>query len=345
MEGLRAYVEIFHDNTIKLFNKLDQLDKSNGIDVQEYFMKYTLDSFSEIGFGVKLDSISSDTNDFATSFDSIQIHILKRGYSGRLWILKEFLSKPAEFYKHLEYMDNFVGQIITVRKQEPKEILKDRSDLLSQMLLENENASHEDLRDFVMNFLLAGRDTTAVLLTWCIYLLSSHPEVVNKMLNEFAEHIPENEVPTFANTKSLVYTKQVLQETLRLYPPVPIDGYTATKDCILPGGYKVLKDTQVRYCAWDLHRRPEFWGSNSAEFVPERFENVPAPFTWIPFHAGQRECLGKEMAYLEAKIMLVNFLRRYSFSLVPEHKVETKIGIILTAKNGVRVHLTPRTKN
>ena len=343
VDGLRQYVDIFHSNCLKLFTVLDKLkEKPEGIDIQDYFMRYTLDSFAEIGFGVQLGSISAETHQFAQAFDVVQFHSMYRGASGRLWVLKEFFSKPKLFFQNLDYMNNYVYGIINTRKSEPIEQLQDRQDLLSRLLVANKDISKEDSRDFVMNFLLAGRDTTAVLLTWSIYLLSSHPDVVRKLLAEFREYIAEDETPTLANTKSLVYTKMVLQEVLRLYPPVPIDGYDATKDCTLPNGFKVSKETQIRYCGWDLHRRPELWGEDAEEFRPERFEHNPAPFTYVPFHLGPRECLGKEMAYLEAKIALVNFLRKYSFTHVPGQKIETKQGIILTAKYGIRMHLVER---
>jgi len=335
VDGLKQYVDIFHNNTVKLFEKFSTLNEPRGIDIQDYFMRYTLDSFCEIGFGIQIDSISAESNDFAKAFDVVQYHSAIRGHFGKLWKIKEKIIRPTEFYKNLDYMNNFVFEIINERKKESPEQLAERSDLLSKLLTTNKNATNEELRDFVMNFLIAGRDTTAVLLTWCIYLLASHSDVVEKILAEIKENLAEDETPTFQNTKSLVYMKQVLQETLRLYPPVPIDGFDAEKDCILPGGYKVEKGSPVLYCAWDLHRRPEYWGADSLAFKPERFANPPAPFTWIPFHAGPRECLGKEMAYLEAKIMLCNFLRKYNFSLETSHVVETKQGIILTALNGV----------
>ena len=345
MDGLKQYVDIFHNNTATLFDKFSSLNEASGIDIQDYFMRYTLDSFCEIGFGIQINSIAAESNHFAKAFDVVQYHSAIRGHFGKLWKIKEKIIRPTEFYKNLEYMDNFVFEIINERKKESPEQLAERSDLLSKLLTANKNASNDELRDFVMNFLIAGRDTTAVLLTWCIYLLCNNSDVTEKLLGEINENLAEDEAPTFQNTKSLIYMKQVLQETLRLYPPVPIDGFDAEKDCILPGGFKIEKGTPVLYCAWDLHRRPEYWGADSLSFKPERFATPPAPYTWIPFHAGPRECLGKEMAYLEAKIMLCNFLRKYNFSLDSNQVVETKQGIILTALNGVRVHLAERTSS
>ena len=143
------------------------------------------------------------------------------------------------------YINETVNNIIAERKKEPAETLRGRSDLVSQLLLaaaeEPAGAyTDEEMRDFVMNFLIAGRyallgdamlalkltlnrDTTAMLLTWTFYFLAKHPDVERRVLDEIREKLGDDE-PTWTNVKSMLFTKQVLQETLRMYPPVPVDG-------------------------------------------------------------------------------------------------------------------------
>ena len=343
VSSLKQYVNIFDENAKNLFSQLDA--NPNGIDMQDYFMRYTLDSFAEIGFGVKINSMKDDVNMFAKAFDLVQMHCNRRGRVGPfIWKAQETLFPPKEFKSSVDYMNDFVNTIIQQRKQDSKEQLLERGDLVSRLLVHEKcafNQKDEDLRDFIMNFLIAGRDTTAVLLTWCVYLLSKHPEVEKKLLKEFDDVLGDEE-PTFANTKELIYCKHVLQETLRLFPPVPMDGFEAQETCELPGGYYVEKGSVVIYCAYDLHRRPELWGDDSDEFKPERFAKPPVSFSWLPFHGGPRECLGKEMAYLEAKIMLVNLLRKYKLTVHTNHPVELKKGIILTSRHGMKMDVVKR---
>merc|ERR1712000_177287 len=231
------------------------------------------------------------------------MHCNRRGRVGPfIWKAQETLFPPKEFKSSVDYMNDFVNTIIQQRKQDSKEQLLERGDLVSRLLVHEKcafNQKDEDLRDFIMNFLIAGRDTTAVLLTWCVYLLSKHPEVEKKLLKEFDDVLGDEE-PTFANTKELIY------------------------------------------CTYDLHRRPELWGDDSDEFKPERFAKPPVPFSWLPFHGGPRECLGKEMAYLEAKIMLVNLLRKYKLTVHTNHPVELKKGIILTSRHGMKMDVVKR---
>jgi cytochrome P450 len=112
-------------------------------------------------------------------------------------------------------------------------------------------------------------------------------------------------------------------------------------DDILPGGIPVAKGDMVSYCPYTIHRQPDIWPDPEA-FDPDRFAHSPAPYTFIPFHGGPRQCLGMDMAYLEAKVMLCTLLQSLQVRLVPGFVVQPKAALILTAKNGVQVHLRPR---
>jgi len=195
------------------------------------------------------------------------------------------------------------------------------------------------MRDFVFNFLIAGRDTTASLLTWTFYELSRHPEVEEKVIEEINSVI-KDENANFKNIKLLKYTKWVLQEVLRLYPPVPIDGYTALEDDILPNGYFVAKNTEIYYVAWHMHRLPEYFPEPEL-FLPERWEfPLKHPFSYVPFHGGARACLGKEMAYQESLILMVNiFKRNFRLRTVEGFLPRVKKAVILTSANGLKMKL------
>jgi cytochrome P450 len=223
-----------------------------------------------------------------------------------------------------------------------------------------------EILDFLRNFLIAGRDTTAELLTWTVYMLSQNPDVEAHVLSEIASVIGDAPL-TYENVNQLKYLKAVLQEVLRLYPPgmmrvferlreeviqvcailasVPVDGYNviAEEGDVLPGDYWVPKNAAVLYSAYVMHRLPEYF-PEPERFNPDRFltGDPPKPFTYLPFHGGPRLCLGMDMAYLEARVALVVLLRKYRFvpheGFVPQ--VRTKI--ILTAGNGMMMDLLPR---
>jgi len=125
-----------------------------------------------------------------------------------------------------------------------------------------------ELRDFVINFIIAGRDTTAQLLGFACYEISKNPEKQSKLLEEIDATV--NESLDFDSIKNLPYTKAVLDETLRLWPPVPFNNRTAIDDDILPGGIFIPRGSRVTYNNWAIARDADYW-DNPEAFIPERF--------------------------------------------------------------------------
>ncbi|KAK7858359.1 cytochrome p450 94a2 [Quercus suber] len=188
---------------------------------------------------------------------------------------------------------------------------------------------------------IAGRDTTSAALTWYFWLLSQHPEVQSKVVKEIKEH---SEVPAYEEVKDLVYVHASLCECMRLYPPVPLDTKEALNDDVLPGGTVVKKGMRVSYFPYAMGRLESLWGSDWAEFKPERWlqkENNSKSWRFVQkdsyhypvFQAGPRICLGKEMAFLQMKSVVAGVLRR--FKVVPAFEreaVEPEFISYLTAK-------------
>jgi len=385
--NLRSYVSIFSKNSQSLVEVVrniaarnDEVYQKRGIDFQDYFMRYTLDSFCEIGFGLNIKSIHSTESAlvFQRAFDFVQTYSVERWKSGELWKVKEFFWRSPEFQHQLQLINSFVMNIINSRSEESEEELEEKTDLLSQLLLHNirvergeieeEKITVEELRDWIMNFLIAGRDTTAMLLTWCTYLISKpeNSKFYYNVLNEIEEIYSEDptyfddqslddnkndkkigEVVfdriTFESQKNQKELKKILQETLRLYPPVPVDGYEAMVDDVITttNGEKIFvkKGTFVAYSAYTTHRQ-EYNFVDAEKFNPDRFDSHVIPFSFVPFHGGPRVCLGQDMAYIEAKILMTSMLANFQFELVGE--VTPKQSVILIAKDGVRFHITPK---
>jgi len=379
--NLKSYISIFLKNSVKFVNIVNRIRENNeedyankGIDFQGYFMRYTLDSFCEIGFGVNINSLNSNEAAlrFQEAFDFVQTYADKRARTGELGRYKEFFWKNSEFQSHLKYLNDFVFDIINRRKSETEEELEGRGDLLSQLLLHNIKAkkeenkeeliSDEELRDWIMNFLIAGRDTTAILMTWCTYLLSLpenykfYENVVSEIddlysisstdQSNFTNNFNLIDKITFETQKKQKNLRKVLQETLRLYPPVPVDGYAAIKDDIIETstGSKIFvkKGTFVLYSAWTTHRQ-EYNFKEAEKFNPDRFDEPITPFSFVPFHGGPRVCLGQEMAFIEAKILITCLLSHFNFHLIGS--AQPKQSIILSVRNGLHMHVTPRSEN
>ena len=220
--------------------------------------------------------------------------------------------------------------------------------------------SDELLRQIALNFILAGRDTSSAGLSWFFWLVMRHPPVEEKIVLEICGVLAETrgryvekwlEAPIlYEEAERLVYLKAALTEALRLYPPVPEDSKQAAEDDVLPDGTFVPAGSSVTYSIYSLGRMKAVWGRDCEEFRPERwltedersFEANQESFKFVAFNGGPRVCLGKELAYLQMKTVAASVLLHHRLSLVPGHRVEQKMSLILFMKNGLLVNLRRR---
>ncbi|MBE3044303.1 cytochrome P450 [Candidatus Bathyarchaeota archaeon] len=182
------------------------------------------------------------------------------------------------------------------------------------------------LRDQIVGVLLAGRDTTASTLSFCLYELARHPEVVAKLRREILDTLGADGEPTYRNLKDMAYVKAVVNETLRLYPAVPYNMRVALKDTTLPRGggpdgkkpVGVLKGMVIAYSTYIMQRRADLYpavSENFAEintFSPERWEGWhPKGHEYVPFNAGPRICVGQQFALTEMAYLLCRMFQKY----------------------------------
>eukprot|EP01087_Luapelamoeba_hula_P020945 TRINITY_DN722_c0_g1_i1.p1 TRINITY_DN722_c0_g1~~TRINITY_DN722_c0_g1_i1.p1 ORF type:complete len:545 (-),score=100.57 TRINITY_DN722_c0_g1_i1:97-1731(-) len=366
--SLQEMVPVFVKDTAVFLKKLSTAVETP-VDIQNLFMRFTLDTFTEIGFGHNANSLTSETGSrFAPSFDYIQFEIFRRAMNP----LREYFTKN-KFNRALQDVDEFVYKIIADRRKEPVESLTGKRDLLSRYLLmtgdDIDSASPEVqdgtapqqhaleatgtngysdqyLRDILMNFVIAGRDTTAILMTWTVYSLCKHKDIEAKVMAEI-DSVLQGCQPTWEDVKKLKYLRAVLDETLRLYPPVPANYKQAAEDDVLPGGYVIRKGTEVALNAYTIHRLEKYWGSDALEYRPERwlvdgFRQSMHPYQYFPFHAGPRVCLGKTMALTEAAILLASIYQKYTLQLVPGQNIVYALSLTMPAKTTVMVKAVPR---
>jgi len=209
------------------------------LDFQDLFLRFTLDSAGEILMGYDFESQTKES-EFARSFEYLQRISVYR-LRNPLWKLTAWMSQNT-YQKHVDVCHGLVNKLVEKCLHDP--LLEQREDLLADLVKSKDETGHSHsipyLRDMCLNFLLAGRDTTAALLTWSVYLISSHPEVEKKLVQEIDQVLGRDQ-PNPENIKELRYMKQVLNEVLRLYPSVPNNVRSAKEDDYLPDGSYVPK--------------------------------------------------------------------------------------------------------
>jgi len=198
------------------------------------------------------------------------------------------------------------------------------------------NVRRRRLRDELLTILLAGHETTASTLSWAWYLIDQHPPVAERMRAEAAEVLGDR-LPVLDDLHRLPYTTMVIQETMRLYPPV----WALTRRAVAAdevGGYRVPAGADVMICPYTLHRHPGFW-PEPRRFDPLRFEQAMAELThryaYIPFGAGPRVCVGSHLGMMEATFVAVMVARRLRLGLVPGREVKPEAMLSLRVQGGL----------
>nr|UHB15518.1 cytochrome P450 [Paris polyphylla] len=340
---------VFRSNAAKLAEKIAGPASTGAvIDMQELFMKSTLDSIFKVGFGVELDTLSGSEDvgtRFSKAFDDAN-YITCRRYPDIFWRLKRRLNigYEAKLKEDIKVIDDFVFQLIRLKREQMKNAMgeNNKEDILSRFIVageeDPERITDRYLRDIILNFLIAGKDTSANTLTWFFYLLCKNPIVQEKIVCEIRDAVTledqSADIIEFASglTQQVLdkmhYLHAALTETLRIYPAVPSDGKTAEEDDVLPDGFKVKKGDGVGYMPYAMGRMTYLWGEDAEEFRPERWlENgtfrPESPFKFIAFNAGPRICLGKDFAYKQMKILAAVLLHFFKFKLEDESKTAT----------------------
>ena len=237
---------------------------------------------------------------------------------------------------------NATTRLLAGREPKANDGTPDLLDLLLTAVAEGQ-ISPQDLRDEVMTIFIAGHETTAQALSWAWYLLSVHPEH-EALLHEEIDRLGHR-LPGFSDLPALAYTRMVLEETMRLYPPV----HTVSRQALQPDevlGQKVAKGGMVFILPWILHRHRDWWEHperfEPGRFAPDRPQKHPR-YAYIPFGAGPRICLGASFAMTEAILILATLAQRYRLRPVPGHRVEPVGLITLRPREGLRLCLERRS--
>ena len=233
------------------------------------------------------------------------------------------LPKQLRFRRAQRDLQHVVDRLVADKAA----VSAERDDVVSRLIEATKQESDPEvrrtrIRDEMNTLLLAGHETTASTLSWTFYMIDQHPEVAERLHAEAVEVLGDR-LPTHDDLRSLTYTTMVVQETMRLYPPVWIIPRLA-READTIGGYHVAPGADVLICPYTLHRHPEYW-TNPTHFDPDRFrpENVAGRprYAYIPFGAGPRFCIGNNLGLMEAIFVIALIARELRLVMRPDHKV------------------------
>ncbi|WP_334026583.1 cytochrome P450 [Nocardia terpenica] len=248
------------------------------------------------------------------------------------------LPKQLRFRRARRELESVVDRLVAQRGDRPR---ADGDDVVSRLVDSTGRERDPALRrkrmhDELVTLLLAGHETTASTLSWTFHLADEHPEVWERLHAEAVEVLGDRR-PVFEDLHRLRYTNRVLNEVMRLYPPVWLLPRRAVADDVV-GGYRVPAGSDVLICPYTLHRHPEFWELPSRfdpdRFDPERSANRPR-YAYIPFGAGPRFCVGNNLGLMEAAFVIAAIARRMRLRKVPGGTVVPEPMLTLRVRGGL----------
>ncbi|CAE8595307.1 unnamed protein product [Polarella glacialis] len=326
-------------------------DSGETVDVFRLMNRFTLDTIGEIGFGTDIGSLDDPSSPFLASFDHAQQASFYRFlFPNPVWRFMRFFGIGTErgSSEHFKLLDDYSREV--ARELSAKADGSDASPsfvglFLQDAISKGQQPTEKFLRDLVLNFLLAGRDTTAQALSWTVFLLAGNRRVEKCLMEELDTELGPSsdgsvaDEPSYEQMAQLPYLHAVVNEALRLYPSVPIDSKAAINDDTLPDGTFVAAGTVVQYSPYCMARDVGLWGSDAEEFRPERWlemKEPPSSYLYAVFNAGPRECLGKRLAYMEMKACLATILQKISFSIaVPREQIRPSASLTIGMSNGL----------
>ncbi|XP_016515376.2 cytochrome P450 94C1-like [Nicotiana tabacum] len=349
--SIRSYAFNNVKNEIKfrllpLLSSIAQEDfRGTNLDLQDVFRRFSFDNICKFSFGLDPGclELSLPLSHFALSFDLATKLSAERALAASplIWKIKRLLDIGTErkLKKAIENIDVLAREVI---RQKRKLGYSNHQDLLSRFMGIINNEKY--LRDIVISFILAGRDTVASVLTSIFWLLTSHPDVELRIREELSRIMQQDqEFLTFEQINQMHYLNAVIHESMRLYPPVQFDSKFASENDALPDGTFVAKNARVTYHVYAMGRMENIWGQDYMDFKPERWLKngiffQESPFKYPVFQGGVRVCLGKEMALMEMKCVVASMVQHFDVRAVAAGgDIMFDPGLTATVKGGLPV--------
>jgi cytochrome P450 len=339
VESYAAVIEQYTQELLKTWHPGDTVDMSSAM--QELTLRIVSKCLFSIDLSNQLDALGDAFNNMIGSSASIAEDVLNihidnpiTGYGKRRAAARQ--------------LDILIYTLIAQRREDEHE----HNDVLS-MLMSAQNGeepgmklTEKQIHDHILTFLAAGHETTAIALVWTFYLLSQHPQVREKLLDEIHSVLADRP-PTVEDLARLPYLDWVLNESMRLYPPAWMQMRFVAKDIELDG-VPLPKGTLLMLSQWVIHRLPDVW-EDPEVFRPERWDPANGqsirPGAYFPFGGGPRICIGMPFAEMEARLILTTILQHYTPQTVPGYRPGLKPTITLRPKRNLRVTLLPTASN
>jgi cytochrome P450 len=335
---LDALSSIMQDSLTESLRDFDWQITAGPVDIYPHLMKMTFAMVARSLFGAKLKD--EDIDLVSHTICTVQEFIVRQTLQP---YLNPWFAASGELRKHEEMRvraDSILMAYIKQRRnQEPGHDLLQT--LMDARYSDGEGMSDELVLSESMQLLVAGHETSSNGLSWLLYLLSSRPECLERIRQEF-DAVLGDEPLNHGHVTRLEYTIQVMMEGLRLYPPFwMIDRMAVSDD--RAGDIEIPRGSTVIVYVYGAHHAPRYW-ENPESFDPERFTSannkLRTPFTHLPFGGGPRSCIGGNYAMLQILMILSDLLRRYDFQLIPGQTIEARPMVILRPKHGIRMSFT-----
>ncbi|OVA09516.1 Cytochrome P450 [Macleaya cordata] len=363
----------------RLLPILESAIKTNKVlDMQELLKRFALDVVCKVSLGTDPGCLepSLPISPLAEAFDAAAEISARRGASPLfvIWKIKRALRIGSEgkLKEAIEHVHKSVAEIIQTKKKKKKLAVQggdhqgdDHEDLLSRLI----SAGHDEetIRDMVISFIMAGRDTTSAVMTWLFWLLSRHRNVERELVKEVKKKFSitdqngcdddKRSSSNYEGLKEMGLLKACLCESMRLYPPVAWDSKHPIINDVLPDGTIVRGGDRVTYFPYGMGRMEELWGKDRFEFKPDRWFVEPdkveegemknvSPYKFPVFQAGPRVCLGKEMAFIQMKYVVASVLNRFELRPVATEDEPVFVPLLTSyMAGGFKVRVMDRNGN
>ncbi|NXW15724.1 CP3A9 protein, partial [Circaetus pectoralis] len=353
-----------HYGEVLVKNVQKRVEKDNAVSVKDIFGSYSMDVVTSTSFGVNIDSMNNPKDPFVRKMKKL----VKFDFFDPLFILIfvfpfviPLLAKMNVSFFPRNAVDFFMRSLSKIKQDREKEAHKGRVDFLQLMIESQKSTSHKsneanhsyktltdsEILSQAFIFILGGYEPTSSALCFLAYELATHPDVQQKLLEEIDTVLPNKAPLTYEAMMQLEYLDMTVSETLRLFPLGGRLERTCKKDVEIKG-VTIPKGTVVIVPIYTLHHNPKYW-PNPEEFRPERFskENKEAidPYTYLPFGAGPRNCIGMRFALLTLKVAITIILQHFTFQTCKETQIPLKLSSqgFLRPEKPIILKLVPRT--
>ncbi|XP_024081942.1 cytochrome P450 4C1-like [Cimex lectularius] len=353
---LEQYISIFNENLEILIGKLKSKVKQGFFDIEEFITTYSLDVIAETAMSIKINA-QKESTPFTLAIKSITNSLFIRGLTIFYYLDSIYKWSPtAKSEKNsINVIFNTINSLIATKEKSVTVVNdfstnefgeKQRIGFIDMLLLAKSKGDIDlkGVKDEVNTFVFEGHDTTSSAMNFGLYLLSKHPEVQEKIYAEIKEVLGEKTVLDHNDLKHLKYLERVIKEILRLYPSAPLIGRSLQKDFKLKSGHVLPAGTTIVIFLYHLHRNEEVF-PEPEKFDPDRFlpENCVKmhPYSYLPFSAGFRNCIGQKFAMLEVKIVLAGIIS--NFKILPSNQeIKEFTSVVLRSAEGINISLEER---